>query len=249
MRRILHTTAILGAWVVYPVAAQNLTGTVTAADTGAPLPGVTIIAVLKPASPSQAPTIYRSPADSNGNYAITAVPGQYLLCARPQLQSLYLDPCQWGIPASTTVGATATAVPLTLQKGVRFIVRAHDPNQLLAQAETIPGTAVSALVTGATVNTFLLPVVYQAPIVRDYGAVVPTNIPMGVTISSLTVALADVAGTPLTATPITFEALQSDVGPAAGGPLAFQSMFPPPDAKMIHIYVTALFAAAGARRN
>jgi hypothetical protein len=52
----------------------------------------------------------------------------------------------------------------------------------------------------------------------------------------------------LTPTPVTLEALQSDVGPPAGVPPAFTSMFPPPDAKMIHVYATALSTAASVRR-
>ncbi len=250
MKKILCATAVLAAAsAACPAAAQNLAGTVTAADTGAPLAGVTVTAVLKPASVSQAPTIYRSAVDASGNYAITARPGQYLLCARPKPQSLYLDPCQWGSPVPATLGATAVPVALSLQKGVRFIVRVHDPNQLLAQAESVPGTAVSASVTGASVNLFLLPVVYQGSFVRDYGTVVPTGVPMSVTVSSATVTLADATGAALAANPITLEALQSDVGASAGAPAAFASMFPPPDAKIIHVYAAALSPAAHAIRR
>jgi hypothetical protein len=219
MKAIFHASTIFAAvWVVCPAAAQNLSGTVTAADTGAPLTGVTVTAILRPASFSQVPAIYRSAVDSSGNYAITAPPGQYLLCARPQLQSLYLDPCQWGRPVSATVGATAVPVPFSLQKGVRFIVRVHDPNQLLPQAEAVPGAAVSASVASASVSQLLLPVVYGDGLVRDYGTVVPTNVPMSVTISSATVVLADGTGTALAPTAVTFEALQSDLGSAPGAP-------------------------------
>lgn len=196
--------------------------------------------VLKPASASQMPRIYQSLVDSNGNYAITAPPGQYLLCARPLPQSLYLDPCQWGSPVSATVGATAAPVALTLQKGVRFIVRVHDPNQLLPQAEAAPGTAVSAFVTSPSIGQFPLAVVYADGLVRDYGTVVPTNVPMSVTVSSATLVLADTTGATLTATPITFQALATDVGVAATPLAPFASMFPPPDAKIIHVYATAL---------
>jgi hypothetical protein len=249
MKAILHASTIFAAvWVVCPAAAQNLSGTVAAADTGAPLTGVTVTAILRPASFSQVPAVYRSAADSSGNYAITAPPGQYLLCARPQLQSLYLDPCQWGRPVSATVGTTAVPVPFSLQKGVLFIVRVHDPNQLLPQAETVPGAAVSALVTGASANQFLLPVVYEDGLVRDYGTVVPADVPMNLTISSATVVLADATGTALAPTAVTFEALQGDLGFAPGAPSQFASMFPPPDAKMIHVYATALRPAASVRR-
>jgi hypothetical protein len=241
MKATLHTIAILAAiWAICPAAAQNLTGTVAAADTGAPLPGVTVTGILKPASASQVPTIHQSTVDSSGNYAITTPPGQYLLCARPQPQSLYLDPCQWGSPVSATVGATAVPVALTMQKGIRFIVRVHDPNQPLPQAETAPGTAVSAFVTSASINQFPLAVVYADGLVRDYGTVVPTGVPMSVTVSSATLVLGDATGAVLAPAPITFQALATDVGVAAGPLSAFTSMFPPPDAKIIHVYATAL---------
>jgi hypothetical protein len=144
---------------------------------------------------------------------------------------------------STTVGATAVPVPFSLEKGVRFIVGVHDPNQLLPQAEAVPGAAVSASVASASVSQFLLPVVYGDGLVRDYGTVVPTNVPMSVTISSATVVLADGTGTALAPTAVTFEALQGDLGFAPGAPSQFASMFPPQDAKMIHVYATALSTA------
>jgi len=62
---------------------------------------------------------------------------------------------------------------------------------------------------------------------------------MSLTVSSANVALADATGAPLAPAPMTFEALATDVG-VSPVPSAFASMFPPPDAKMIHVYATAL---------
>jgi len=164
MKAILHIGAVFAAaWTICPAAAQNLAGAVTAADTGGPLVGVTVTGYRVGASASQKPTVYQALTDGNGNYSIAAPAGQYLLCARPQPQSLYLDPCQWGVPVSAAAAATPTPAALSLQKGVRFIVRVHDPNQLLPQAETAPGTAVSAYLTSASIGQFQLAVVMRTP--------------------------------------------------------------------------------------
>jgi hypothetical protein len=167
MKRILHASRHFRRGPGgLPCGGSESYRTVTAADTGDPLTGVTVTAILKPTSASQS--------------------GQYLLCARPQPQSPYLDPCQWGGPVGATVGTGAVPVALTLQEGVRFIVRVHDPNQLLPQADTAPGTAVSASVTSASISQFPLAVVYADALVRDYGTIVPTNVPLSVTVSSAT---------------------------------------------------------------
>jgi hypothetical protein len=194
------------------------------------------------ASPSQPPTIYRSVADSGGNYAITASPGQYKLCVRPlpAALSLYLDPCQWGSPVAVTVGAGASVVPITLQKGVRFIVRVHDTKQLLPQAETVKGAAVLASLTSPTVAVFPLPVVFSDSLIRDYRTVIPINVPMSVTVTSNTLVLADNTGAPLSAAAMPFQVLPMDIE-VTGEPLSPASrMFPPPDARMVHVYPTGL---------
>lgn len=254
MNSILSTTILIAATgVLQPtvsaqnpthaavaVSAQSLNGTVTASDTGSPLAGATVIAIQRPASTSQMPTIYKSVVDAGGNYALAVSTGQYQLCVRalPAPASLYLDPCQWGAPVAATMSSGSSAVvPLSLQKGVRFIVRVHDPNKLLAQAETLTGTAVSAFVAGPSVKQFPLQMVYSDGIVRDYGTVIPINVAMTVTISSNTVALSDRAGDPLSPA-MPFEVLPADIV-VTGAPLSpITRMFPPPDAKIVHVYAT-----------
>ena len=78
---------------------------------------------------------------------------------------------------------------LSLQKGVRFIARVHDPNQLLPQVETAPDTLL--FVTSVSVKQFPLPVVYADDAARDYRTVVPTKCSISAAVSSATLALAD----------------------------------------------------------
>lgn len=135
---------------------------------------------------------------------------------------------------------TLADVPLSLQKGVRFIVRVHDTKQLLSQAESVQGAAVSASLTAPSVKVFPLPVVYSDGIVRDYGTVIPINVPMSVTISSGSLLLADKTGAQLSATAMPFQVLPTDIE-VTGAPLSPATrMFPPPDARMVHVYVAGL---------
>jgi hypothetical protein len=59
---------------------------------------VTVTGMSRSAAAARKLSAYQSVADSGGNYAITAPPGPYSVCARPVPQSLYMDPCQWGLP-------------------------------------------------------------------------------------------------------------------------------------------------------
>lgn len=156
-------------------------------------------------------------------------------------QSLYLNPCQWGSPTGVTVGASATSVvPFALQKGARFIVRVHDKMQVLSQAETVAGTAVSAFVSSAMVKRFPLPMIYSDGNVRDYGTVVPINVAMSVTISSNTVALVDNNSAPISTSANSFQVLPTDIEVTGAPPSPITRMFPPPDAEMIHVYTAGL---------
>ncbi len=110
----------------------------------------------------------------------------------------------------------------------------------LPQAESVTGTAVSAFVSSASVPQFPLPVVYSDGKIRDYGTVVPINIPMSVTVSSRTVALAGSSGSAFGTSPTPFQVLPADIE-VTGAPLSPTTrMFPPPDAKIIHVYATGL---------
>lgn len=231
---------ICAAGALASLQAQNLTGTVAAADTGAPLSGANVVAVLQSSSPGRQPSIFRSVADSSGRYAISAPPGQYSVCVHPGPQSLYLDPCQWGPPLSVNLGASAASVPLNLQKGVRFILRVHDTKRVLPQAETVAGTAVLVSVASPSAKQLSLPVVFSDGNVRDYGTVVPINAPMSATVSSNKVAISDKTGAALGASPIPFKVLPTDIEVAGAPRNQVTRMFPPPDAKMIHVYATGL---------
>jgi hypothetical protein len=179
--------------------------------------------------------------DGNGRYAIAAPPGQYSICVHPMLPSLYLDPCQWLNPVAAVVGAsTASAVSFSLQRGARFIVRVHDTKGLLPIAEGTKGAAVSAVVAGASLKQFPLPLIFSDGLIRDYGAVVPIGVPLSAAVSSNTLALAGAGGTALSAAPMPFQILPTDIE-ATGAPQSpITRMFPPPDARIIHVYANAL---------
>lgn len=244
MRINLHCSAFLAAMCMTPpVMAQSLTGTVTAADTGEAMVGATVLAIQRSASVSQKPTIYQSVVDSAGHFTVAASPGQYAVCVHPLPQSLYLDPCQWGSPIIVTVGEASSTVPLTLLKGVRFIVRVHDLNRLFPQAETVTGTAVSASLASPSVKLFILPLVYSDSLIHDYGTVIPINVPMSVTVSSKTLSLADKTGAPVSASPMPFQVLPTDIAVTGAPPSPLARMFPPPDARIVHVYATGLTSA------
>lgn len=122
-------------------------------------------------------------------------------------------------------------------------MRVHDTNRLLAQAETVKGAAVSAALTAPSVKLFPLPVVYSDGMVRDYGTLIPINVPMSATVSSNTLSLADKTGAPLTASAMPFQVLPTDIVVTGAPPSPATRMFPPPDAKMVHVYATGLASA------
>jgi hypothetical protein len=238
---------LAAAALLYPLAAQTPSGTLTTADTGAPVPGASVVAIQKSPSPGQKPTILQSLTDSDGNYTINAPPGQYTLCVHPVVRSLYLDPCQWGSPPIAVVGTPAPVpVPIKLQKGARFIVRVHDPNGLLAQAETVKGAAISAALSGGPLTRFPLPLIYEDNLIRDYGTVVLISVPLNVTVSSGTLSLTDSTGAALSSAPIPFQILPTDAEVTGAQASPALSMFPPPDARIVDVYAAALKSALGA---
>lgn len=232
-RQIAMKATLLGIVLCGWMPAQKLTGALTAADTGAPIAGASILAVQQTASRTQKPLMYSGPTDTGGNFAIQASPGLYKLCAHAA--GLYLDPCQWGIPTAVTVAAGATVnSPLKLTKGGKFIVRVHDPQRLLRQQETTFQRTVSVSITGATAKPFFLPVVYDDGNIRDYGAVVPLNLPMNAMVfDGGHVTIGDRQGAALASGGVPFQALPVAVP-------AVKPFFPPPDATFIHVQATGL---------
>jgi hypothetical protein len=239
--RTFHT-AVLAATLACSTAAvlaQNLTGTVIADDTGSPLAAAEVVAIQRTSSLSQRPAIVTSRVDASGRYVITAPPGQYLLCVSHA--GLYLDPCRWGGAKTVSVtGATAQSVALRLQKGWRFLLRVHDSGRLLAQAGTLPGDGISVLLTAPGRGAFPLPVVYDSGRVRDWGAVVPVNLPMSVTVNSSKLRLRHQSGAAPDPQGIPFQILPSDIPDEASVAASHGFHFRPPDAKIIHLYAAGL---------
>lgn len=218
---------------------QNLTGSVSGADTGSPLAGATVIAVQRTASSTQAPTVYKAVVNAAGQYAMTLLPGQYQTCVHGA--GLYLDPCLWGSSAVASVTSTsATSVPMRLQKGSIFIVRIHDPSGYLAGAETVHSSGVAAFVRGAGVKEFPLPEVYDNGRIRDYGSVVPINTALDLVVSSGAAFLADRTGAAPNPQGISLRIVPPDLTTPSWFPPSLAQMFPPPTATIIHFNVTGL---------
>lgn len=245
MRRVGARFLIIAASVLLPTAslAQSIAGTLVAADTGDPVTSATVVAIATGGSSAVRPAVYKAIVDSAGNYSMTVPAGQYRLCvygAEP-----FLNPCQWSNgPATNVVSAAAASTapnsPLTLQKGVQLIVRVHDPNGVLAQAESVPGGAVSAYLSGSGVAQFPLPVVSSGQGFRDYGTYIPFNSPLIVFVSGHSLALQDKAGAVLNPQGISIQVLPADLQLPQPPPPSLGAMFTRPTAKVVHVYAAAL---------
>jgi len=135
----------------------------------------------------------------------------------------------------TNVAASAVSVPLRLNVGAWLIIRIHDQNAYLA-AEAVPHAAVTASLSATGVAQFLLPVVYDNSRIRDYGAVVPINVPLTAFVSSSTVLLTDQSRAPPNPAGMAVKVTAPDLTQPSWFPPSLSSMFPRPTAKIIHFY-------------
>ena len=106
--------------------------------------------------------------------------------------------------------------------GLALIGAASAPRVAWSQSQWMNGSGGAIYYNGGNVGS-------QRPAQR--------NVPLSVTVSSATLVLTDASGAPFSTSAMTFQALPTDVGVS---PPLLASMFPPPDAKMIHVYVAAL---------
>ena len=217
---------------------QTLTGSVVAAETGAPLEGAIVLAIKTPPSASQPPTIQKATADASGRFSFTLSPGQYQFCAHHS--ALYLDPCQWGGTTARLVAAGALLpVTLRLQKGGQLIVRTYDSQRLLRSVEKLHRKGMSVVLTGASIRTVPIPVVYDSGRVRDYGTVVPLNTPLRVVINSADVKITDSASSDRSSGQgITVQVAPTDL-PAKGlFPGRWRSLSGASPVKLLSLYAT-----------
>jgi len=68
---------------------------------------------------------------------------------------------------------------------------------------------------------------------------------MSVTVSSKTLLLADKTGVPVAASAMPFQVLPTDIEVTGAPVTPVTRMFPPPDARIVHVYATGLTSAAG----
>jgi len=226
---VIAIIAATGAFLAPALAQQNVTGILTAADSGGAIAGATVLAFQKTGSAKQRPAIYQAQTDSSGRYAMTLPVGVYQFCV--QRADLYLDPCLWGGAPISTVTSVPMVAPIRLTKGWRFILRMHDVQQLLPKVETTRGDAISATVTGPGGKALPLPIVYDNGRIRDFGMVVPINLPLRVSAGARKLTLVDHVGAELNPQGISFQATP----PSAPSGTA-RGLFPPPDATVIHVY-------------
>ena len=213
--------------------AQNLTGTVLAGDTGAPISGAMVRAVGIASSRAQPPNMYQIQTDVNGKYALTVSSGQYRLCVSGAPGS-YLDPCLWGGALVAAAGGVAPTV--RLQKGAMFIARVHSAHELLTQSEIVRGAAITAHVSGGPFAQFPLPLVYESATVRDYGEVLPRNLAMTLVVKSPQLNLSDHLGAAVSLQGNGFTITDSDFAPTSQSAVKFGRAQEKPAAKMVHFY-------------
>ncbi len=212
--------------------AQNISGTVLASDTGAPIFGALVMAVGVTSSPSQPPVMYQARTNTSGTFTLATAAGQYRMCASGG--GPYLNPCLWG--GVTTVSSGAAALNLTLQKGALFIARVHTSTQALSQTETVHGSAIAPQVAGGPFTSFPLPLIYESASTRDYGAILPLNLAMTLVMTSR-LSLTDSTGAAVSPQGAPLSITSADFAPAGGLAVLFGGAPIIPAAKILHFYV------------
>ena len=124
--------------------------------------------------------------------------GFYRLCA--QVSGGWLDPCDWGLPVTTTslsLGQKPVNVTLAMQKGAVLQVRMDDPGNLIPRIGTLSGG--DYLLLGATSRTSVFHTLPQTSVYatgRTYQILIPFNTPVQLLVAS-SQSLADSSGSPL----------------------------------------------------
>ena len=134
-----------------PLLSQTtVSGVVTGADTGSPLPRVTVIAsavhnALAPTSSK--PTIFSAQTADDGSFAFPSViQGSYRVCTLNAGD--YLNPCEW--PSASDIGVVKIAnsdpkLKLKLDRGRRVHLRLEDP-KLALQVASVAGKKPEAII-------------------------------------------------------------------------------------------------------
>jgi hypothetical protein len=214
---------------------QTLSGTVTSNQTSNPIAGATVSAVGQPASIGQRPSAYTGQTDANGNFTISVPSGQYRICVFGVAG--YVNPCRWGNAISAAGGASGLSI--VLLEGAEFVLRIHDPSHFLQQAEAVPGTGVNALVGGAPAGALALPKIYDDGRIRDFGDLLPLNTSLTVSALSAHAVLATQSGAAPAVGGIPFQLTAAYFQFTPPTPVA-SVFFQPPEAEMIHLYVTGV---------
>ena len=124
--------------------------------------------------------------------------GFYRLCA--QAPGGWLDPCDWGLPVTTTslsLGQKPANVTLAMQRSAALQVRIDDPGNLIPRIGTLSGG--SYLMLGATSSTSVFHSLQQLSVDatgRTYQIVIPFNTPVQLVVAS-SLMFADSSGSPL----------------------------------------------------
>ncbi len=139
-------------------------------------------------------------SDANGSFSFVEVNGGlYRLCAQSSAGD-WLDPCDWGLPLTSTtlsLAKTPLTVTVVMKKGAVVPVRIDDPGQLLLQGSATPqGAHLLAGVASDTSFFHTLPLVSADSTGRSYQIVIPFDTTVELVIST-PLQLANATGVPL----------------------------------------------------
>ena len=137
-------------------------------------------------------------SDAEGSFRFDGVgQGLYRLCGSAP-SGAWLDPCDWGLPLTTTdlsFAQNTADVTMTLRRGATVPVRIDDPGQFLSQSGAkTPG---AGLLLGFATDSSLfhtLPLTSADQTGRNYQIVIPFDTTVKLIITSSHLQIADAAG-------------------------------------------------------
>lgn len=192
-------------------------------SSGQPIPGAVVTYRRLPAyirtpngrpmlKPGEVSAFSSATSDANGRHSAQGIPdGDYVVCASVPGQPV-LDPCLWQTPPTVKLqGGSAPAENLTLSKGVFLKVHVNDPTQALpSNSATSDNPLISLGAMFGSGGYLPAPQVSTDASGKDYAIAIPVNQPLALSISSLSISIADPAGNliPSTGLRIPFTALQ-----------------------------------------
>ena len=177
----------------------SIGGRVVLEESGSPLPGATVLALLIDRSPQSRgmKPMGRAYADRQGAYTIGNLrAGEYVLCARAYGSDL-LASCEWDTTPEVirlTAGQAVTTADRAIARGKRVEVEVKDPGGVLDGNE-VKGRGVHLMVgVWANKRFHRAQVVAKTRQQRTYAVVIPFGRPVGLEVRGAKLDLADDKG-------------------------------------------------------